>query len=238
MPRIKRNNRLVIASPNTKSSALKALADNLTQKVGYRVWRVTPDRVRGRRAVNFLGGIDKREQLRRFHENNVSAPQYCLNAAGVASIDAKRIVARTLTTSSEGKGIVIFDKGQQVPPAPLYTAYIPKKKEFRVHVFDNVVFDVAEKRKRSGYSGERDTMVRNTANGYVFCRNDVVEPADLRGVAVAAVRALGRTYGAVDVIWQEKSNKCYVLEVNSRPGMEGSTVEKYAQAIIKGISNA
>jgi len=37
-------------------------------------------------------------------------------------------------------------------------------------------------------------------------------------------------------IWSEKQNKCFVLEVNSRPGMEGTTVEKYAAAIIKGLN--
>jgi hypothetical protein len=237
MRRIKRSPRLVISSPNINSNALKALANSLSQKVGYRVWRVTPDRVRGRPNISFLGGIDKREQFRRFHESGVAAPAYCLNPAGVASIDARRIVARTLTSASEGKGIVIFDKGTTPPAAPLYTAYIPKKKEFRVHVYNGAVIHVSEKRKRKAYEGQRDAEVRNTVNGYVFCTNNVVEPGDLRDTALAAVRSLGRSYGAVDVIWQEKSNKCFALEVNSRPGLEGTTVEKYAQAILQGLNN-
>ena len=145
------------------------------------------------------------------------------------------MVARTLTNSSEGRGITIFNKGDIPPLAPLYTEYIPKKKEFRVHVWSNEVIDVSEKRKKSGYTEERNTQVRNTANGYVFCRNGVVEPDGMRQLALDAVAALGRTYGAVDIIWNEKRNMCYVLEVNSRPGMEGTTVEVYANAILKGI---
>jgi len=240
MQRIKQinPNKLVVVSPNTKSTALKLLAAKLTEKVGYRVYRVTPDRVRGRTPVNFLGGIDKREQFRRFHEAGVPAPAFCLSADGVAQLDCRRVVARTLTASQEGNGIIIFDKGTTPPTAPLYTAYIPKKREFRVHVWTvngtQTVIDVAEKRKRRNHEGERDSEVRNTVNGYVFCRGNVVEPTDLRTVALAAVTALGRSYGAVDVIWQEKSNKCFVLEVNSRPGIEGTTVDRYATAILGG----
>jgi D-alanine-D-alanine ligase-like ATP-grasp enzyme len=119
------------------------------------------------------------------------------------------------------------------PAAPLYTEYIPKKKEFRVHVWNNEVIDVVEKRKKKSFENERDTQVRNTANGYVFCRDNVVEPDDLRNLAVRAVQSLERTYGAVDIIWNERQNKSFVLEVNSRPGMQGTTVKKYADAILK-----
>lgn len=132
----------------------------------------------------------------------------------------------------------MFERGTTPPPAPLYVEYIVKKKEFRVHVWNNEVIDVAEKRKRSGYTEERDAFVRNTANGYVFCRTNVIEPTDLRPLALSAVSALGRSYGAVDVIYNEKQNKCFVLETNSRPGMEGTTVEKYSDAILRGLPDA
>ncbi|WP_206690231.1 hypothetical protein, partial [Streptococcus pseudopneumoniae] len=62
----------------------------------------------------------------------------------------QRFVARKLLNSSEGKGIEIFTLNDPVPSAPLYTQYIPKKKEYRVHVLNNVVIDIAEKRKRAG----------------------------------------------------------------------------------------
>jgi D-alanine-D-alanine ligase-like ATP-grasp enzyme len=35
-------------------------------------------------------------------------------------------------------------------------------------------------------------------------------------------------FGAVDIIYNAKRNECYVLEVNTAPGLEGTTVEKYA----------
>lgn len=231
MQRIKK---LVVSSPNTKSAALKELANELSARLGYRVWRVTPQRVRGRRAVSFLSGFDKLEQFAKFKAANVSAPGFVLSASDVNNLASRQVVARTLTNASEGRGIVIFDKGTEPPRAPLYTEYIPKKKEFRAHVWAGKVIDVVEKRKRRGVE-DRNTQVRNTANGYVFCRDNVIVPGDLPALAVSAVQALGRSYGAVDIIWNEKQNKSYVLEVNSRPGMQGTTVKKYAEAILNAL---
>lgn len=227
-------NRIVVTSHNLRSNALKSLASALSERVGYKVWRVTPDRVRGRRAVVFHQGVDKIEQFRRFHEAGVSAPKFSTNYNTVKEdIDSRQIVCRALTNSSEGRGVSIHERDSELPRVPLYTAYIPKKREFRVHVFDNEVIDVAEKRKRRGENPDRNTQIRNTANGYVFCRGDIVEPSDLRALAVSAVRALGRTQGAVDIIWNERQNKSFVLEVNSRPGMEGTTVQRYVDAVLR-----
>jgi len=229
-------NKLVISSPNIRSNALKELANCLSEKVGYRVYRVHPSRVRNRRAINFLAGFDKLHQFDSFSSSQVASPAYCTDASNLHNLSSRKVVARTLINSSEGKGIIIFDKDDHNPPrAPLYTEYIPKKKEFRAHVWNNEVIDVVEKRKKKSYENDRDSQVRNTANGYVFCRDNVSVPDDLRDLAVRAVQSLGRTYGAVDIIWNERQNKSFVLEVNSRPGMQGTTVIKYADAILKGL---
>jgi hypothetical protein len=227
--------KIVVCSENIKSRALKNLAQKLSERVGYRVYRVRPNRVGNRRAVHFLKGIDKREQISAFHRAEVPAPEFCTSPALVESFTSRLCVARTLTNSHEGRGIVIFNREELPPHAPLYTEYIPKKKEFRVHIWNQEVIDVSEKRKRKGFAETSNTQVRNTANGYVFCRTGITEPDDLRTVACDAVRSLGRTYGAVDVIWNESKNKCFVLEVNARPGIEGTTVEKYTDAILKEI---
>lgn len=231
---MRRNNKLVIASDNIKSRALKELANHLSERVGYRVFRVSPQRVNRRSSIDFLGGFCKIHQLRAFQNGGVCAPSYATSRDGIQSFSSRLVVARKLTNSSEGKGIVIFNKDDHNPPqAPLYTEYIPKKKEFRVHVWAGKVIDVVEKRKKKSFENERDTQIRNTANGYVFCRDNIVEPDDLRGLALSAVESLGRTYGAVDIIWNERQNKSFVLEVNSRPGMQGTTVKKYADAILE-----
>lgn len=230
---VKFTNRVVIATTNLKSQSLKRLANELSTELGYRVYRVLPDRIRGRRSVIFPRGLDKRQQFTNFKNSGVSSPRHSTNRQNVVSEldDPKRIVCRALLNSSSGKGITIVERGQDLPNVPLYTEYIPKKKEFRVHVYNNRVIDIAEKRKRKGHEGERDTQIRNLENGYVFCRDNLIAPDDLSPLALSAVTALGRSQGAVDIIWNEKMNKCFVLEVNANPGMEGTTLKKYVTAI-------
>ena len=141
-----------------------------------------------------------------------------------------KVVCRTLLTAHSGQGIVVAGSLGELVDAPLYTKYIRKQKEFRVHVFSSKILDIQEKRRSSSVD-DHHPYIRNHANGYVFCRGDINEPDDLRGVAISAVDALGLDFGAVDVVWNEAQDKCYVLEVNTACGLEGSTVNKYVNAI-------
>lgn len=226
--------KLVLVPVNMWSKGAKALATKLSELVGHKVWRVTPERVRGRTAFKLREGTDKLTQFQRFQANDVSCPEFTTDvgvARGWASAD-RPVVCRTLLRSSEGRGIVVADSADTVVPAPLYTKYVKKKKEFRVHVFNGKVIDVQEKRKRKDGQDNANHRVRNLANGYVFCRGGIVEPDGLRELATKATAALGYSLGAVDIAFNERSNLCYVLEVNATPGMEGSTLNSYANAIV------
>jgi glutathione synthase/RimK-type ligase-like ATP-grasp enzyme len=224
--------KLVVVPVNLGSKGAKALAAKLSEKVGHKVWLVKADRVKDRIAFKLRSGTDKLTQFNKFKENNVASPEFTTDRAVAASwIPNSVVVCRTLLQSSEGKGIVLAETPEQIVAAPLYTNYVKKKKEFRVHIFGGQVIDVQEKRKKGDF-GDRDTRIRNTANGYVFCRNDLREPVGLRDLALSATKALGYSMGAVDVVFNERSNACYVLEVNATPGMEGTTLESYADAIV------
>ncbi len=110
-----------------------------------------------------------------------------------------------------------------------------KKKEFRVHVVNGSVIDVQQKKKRNGV--ETTSLIRNLANGWIFAHEGVVEPAGLREMGVAAVAAVGLAFGAVDIIWNEKQNQCYVLEINTAPGLCQTTCDKYADAFARNYAN-
>jgi len=170
-------------------------------------------------------------QWRRFE---VSCPEWTTDYdTALEWLDSGHTVfARTLTRAHSGLGIVIARSPEELVDAPLYTKYIKKKKEFRVHVFRNQVIDLQEKR-RSTNSPASDFLIRNHANGFVFCRDDIIEPTDLRATALSAVAALGLDFGAVDIIYNAHYDKCYALEVNTAPGLEGTTLESYSKAIIK-----
>lgn len=142
------------------------------------------------------------------------------------------VVARTLLRASSGRGIVVCTGEGSLVDAPLYTKYVKKMSEFRVHVFNNEVIHVQEKRRRAD-AEEVDNKIRNHDNGWVFCVQNVEPPADVITQALAAMAASGLDFGAVDVIYNQHYDQAYVLEINTAPGLEGTTVEKYADAIVK-----
>ena len=177
---------------------------------------------------------DKILSLAAFKDKNVNCPDWTtdINVAEEWINNGKTVFCRTLTRAHSGRGIHIASTSDELVDAPLYTQYIKKQKEFRVHVFRNKVIDLQEKR-RSTNSPDSDFLIRNHANGFVFCRDNIIEPTNLRSTALSAVAALGLDFGAVDIIYNAHYNKCYALEVNTAPGLEGTTLESYSNAIIK-----
>jgi len=169
------------------------------------------------------------------------------------------VLARTLLRGSGGRGIIYYapseetdgtvpqsgtstpshryDIGQrgdrrELIVAPMYSKYIKKATEYRVHVFDGQVIDVQQKRKRQEVpNNEVDYRIRNSTNGWVYCRDGVSCPSAVLLAAVTAVAALRLDFGAVDVGWNNHSGAPCVYEVNTAPGLEGTTLDRYFEAI-------
>ncbi len=227
-----------IAVQPVGSKFAKTIQQQLKTKVTNKVFRVDHRRAvdkerRGRKVFHVTPvTLNKIEQLTRFKEHNVACPNFTTNPSEVDGLGSKVVFARTLINSTNGRGIVEFEVGKEATPrAPLYTEYIPKKSEYRVHVFGQRVIDIQQKRKRRDHGGDRNTRVRNMVNGYVYCRDDLATPTGIQELAVGAVRACGYQYGAVDIVYNEKNNRLAVLEVNSRPGLLGTTVDNYVNAL-------
>ena len=230
---------LFIAVNPVASKFAKSLQAALREKVVNKIYRVDHQAAARKRAQNktvfFVtpNTLNKVEQYECFSAQNVSSPKFTRNSELCRQFDCKTLFARTLLNSTSGRGIIEFNSDEsEYPEAPLYTEYIPKKSEYRVHTFGGKVIDIQEKRKRRGHEGVRNTRVRNVNNGYVYCRDGLTPPDGIADLAIRATAACGYQYGAVDIIYNEKRNQCYVLEVNTRPGIEGSTVDKYIQALI------
>lgn len=151
------------------------------------------------------------------------AEDYMVDNGGV-------MVCRTKLAGHSGEGIEIAETVDELVRAPLYTLYIPKKEEYRYHVFQGHVVDIQRKaRKREVPDEAVNWKVRNLDGGFIFAREGVVASPVASEEAVKAVAALGLDFGAVDIIWNEREDKYYVLEVNTAPGLAGSTLEGYAQ---------
>jgi glutathione synthase/RimK-type ligase-like ATP-grasp enzyme len=145
------------------------------------------------------------------------------------------VVVRNVLNGHSGEGIELVGYAEPMPDnAPLYTMYVPKKQEYRVHVFHGEVIDVQRKARRRDVADEDvNWKVRNNANGFVFARNgdalgDV--PPDVLEQATNAVDSLDLDFGAADVIFNEHQSLAYVLEVNTAPGLVGTTLDNYARA--------
>lgn len=152
------------------------------------------------------------------------------------------VVARTILNGHSGNGIVIMDPEDTEThnvAAPLYVRYIPKKVEFRVHVFFSQIIDVQRKGLAEEFQGRTDInwQVRNLANGFIYAREGASIPQHAQTMAINAVNALGLDFGAVDIIYNERRGGYYPLEVNTAPGLVGTTVTKYADAIRNRFPN-
>lgn len=139
------------------------------------------------------------------------------------------IVARKVLTGHEGNGIIIVEKGNELVEAPLYTKYIFKEKEFRVHATQTSVIDTQWK-IRDPKREPKSWKIRSYGNGFIFQRKNIVPSAKRDALAISAIKALGLDFGALDII-EDKHGNFFVLEINTAPGIEGTTVELYANAL-------
>jgi carbamoylphosphate synthase large subunit len=166
-------------------------------------------------------------------EAEVSIPRFWTNAKDVPD-DAFPVMCRTKLQAHSGDGIVVAEHRDQLVAAPLYTQYVKKKEEYRVHAIRKPggatsIITVQRKAKKNGVV-DADFMVRNLANGFVYLVNDgnAKTPNCVLGEAMKALESTGLAFGAVDVIYNESQNKAYVLEINTAPGLEERTAQAYA----------
>lgn len=123
------------------------------------------------------------------------------------------------------------------------TDYFVKKEvfinEYRVHSFNGKSIRAGKKVLRDGFAvaGQQTTgqrvahaWIRSWDGGWRIAYDGVSSKQRHRDIAHAAVKALGLTFGAVD-IGERQDGSLVVLEVNRAPGLEGGTIDVYKNAI-------
>jgi len=144
------------------------------------------------------------------------------------------MIGRKTMRGKGGKGIVLYlqpnDLLCQTQPIAAYVQYIPKAREFRVHVaFGNVV-KVSEKKYSPAKGKKYNSLIWNYRHGFVFRREVPNFDPEYGNIACDAVRSLGLDFGAVDMI-EGTDGFPYVLEVNTAPGVTSpTTLNAYVQA--------
>lgn len=143
------------------------------------------------------------------------------------------VVCRTVLSGHSGAGIVIAENANELVEAPLYTQYVKKSEEYRIHVGKvgeefRVIRVQRKARRHDTPDAQVNWRVRNHANGFVYVRHEGEPRPGTFRAAFNALSASGLDFGAVDLIYNEKSEKSYVLEINTAPGLEGTSVTDYA----------
>ena len=145
------------------------------------------------------------------------------------------VICRHTLTGHSGEGIELIHFDEHVsdlpPPAKLYTKYVKKRDEYRIHILNGIVFDVQKKASRRTHATPTNYQIRNHDNGFVFIRHRVDPPQDVINQARLAVNVVGLHFGAVDVIWNEKKQYACVLEINTACGLQNTTLRRYRNSL-------
>jgi len=155
-----------------------------------------------------------------------------------------RVIHRALDRGSQGRGMTVYSADGTEWSAPThemdalaYGGFFVKvfgnvlhNKEYRIHVVNGEVIDRQEKRRRNGHERGVNPYIRSARNGWVFCRDGLQLDEAVDQAAIEAVEALGLDFGAVDIARSERGEVC-VYEVNTAPGLEGTTLDSYTRAL-------
>ena len=185
-------------------------------------------------AVN--NAADKRLTFAKLKEANIPTVKWTVDKAeaNLWFANGAIVVARTKVRAACGRGIVLCkqnhpEASSELVEAPLYTKYMNKDRELRIHVFQGKVIALAEKKRRRGVTRTlSQRLVQSHDNGWVFCTPDHIHTST-KLLAIKAIKALGLDFGAVDVIIRR--GKAFILEVNTSPGLEGRTLTAYVEAM-------
>jgi hypothetical protein len=117
-------------------------------------------------------------------------------------------------------------------------------KEFRIHSFNGRSIRAGQKVPREGFTEVKDEKlftlnsnlvhpwIRSFEGGWRVNYDGFQSTSQMRKLAHLAVKALGLTFGAVD-IGLAQNGGMKVFEVNRAPGIEGNTVQSYVRAITR-----
>lgn len=189
--------------------------------------------INGRGIQNASNKLRFFETVARSWESEI-IPAFWTSMADIPD-DAFPIVCRTVLAGHSGEGIVIADRRDDLVRAPLYVKYVKKQDEYRVHIgqwmgeqdLQQRIIDIQQK-KRNTENANPNWQVRNHANGFIYAREGVFPPVCVLDVASRALACSDLDFGAVDVIYNARENRAYVLEINTAPGITGTTVLNYS----------
>lgn len=166
-------------------------------------------------------------------DGNQCIPEFTSDPA-VASGWGDTVVVRSTTTGSGGDGISLIDVGGEIPVAPLYTRYQKKTHEYRLHILGGEIKEIQRKVfvKTEEKPEPDDWRIRNHTKGFIFQTEATCPDRVSEGALSIASLFDGLDFVAMDVIYHQPTDKAYVLEGNTAPGLEGPRLSIYGDYLI------
>jgi glutathione synthase/RimK-type ligase-like ATP-grasp enzyme len=133
-----------------------------------------------------------------------------------------------------GNDLLRFEEAQRMGYSINIDYWVKREhltEEYRVHVFDGASIRAGVKIPRAGVSPHE--WIRSWDGGWMISYEGVSNAH--RNLAKKAVESLGLIFGAVD-IGRKADGSLIVLEVNRAPGLEGNTINAYANAIVRYLA--
>lgn len=112
-----------------------------------------------------------------------------------------------------------------------FVDWVPSFNEWRIHVWKKRVIARGIKHY-TGTKGKAKFEIRSRRKGWRL-RHDIDPPQAVRDAARKAVAALGYDFGAVDLLIRDPDDAIVILEVNSAPGLDNYTADRYVKAITR-----
>lgn len=213
----------------------KSNENDLILNWGNSHFNLLPNRYYINLPISVKSTVNKLKTFKILEENFVNIPEYTRSweEAQEWCNRGSRVFARYEISSYGGKGIDIYEPRTYINNLnnyKFYTLFVPKKQEFRVHVFHGKVIDVTEKKAKYDKDESYSPYIRSRARGWTFCRSDIKRNESAEDLAVKAVKALKLDFGAVDAGITHDGSPI-IFEINSAPGLEGTSLYKYAMTI-------
>jgi len=177
-----------------------------------------------RGAINWgQGGGNKYEELRTLWAAGIPVPPHSRNKVpGWLARRFTHMEANDLTAN--------------LTYGDYYVQFVPTVREHRIHIFNGESIRAQMKVPRRA---NPHPDFRSHANGWKLVGGPEYTaqvPRGAREMAKKAVAAMGYLFGAVDIGVKE-DGRPVIWEVNSQPGIEGTTVDAYAKAVIRYKDN-
>jgi glutathione synthase/RimK-type ligase-like ATP-grasp enzyme len=108
---------------------------------------------------------------------------------------------------------------------------VNKRREYRVHVFNEEVIAIYEKIPNEG-----NTKLFKAHNCHFELKNkeNCKLTVENQQVCIDAVKSLGLLFGGVDVM-RDKDQNIFISEVNSAPALNGTNIDRYVTKITEYI---